>query len=222
MSQLADDWISRYAKRGALWIHDGNPSRPHALLTSGKHSNGFFNSELVMEDPLLLDEACFNMAKLLEQGGVDLKKVDRVVGPAMGAITLAHDIARHIGIARGHTCLRAYTEKETEGERKVMSFKKTAIRPGESVLAVEDVITTGGSVDLTAAAVNKAGGVVVPIVGVLVNRSGLKTESGRKLVALIDRPMPMWIPEECPLCKQGSLALRPKGKENWSRLNATY
>ena len=87
---------------------------------------------------------------------------------------------------------------------------------------VEDVLTTGGSVDLTAEAVTNAGGVVLPFVIILVNRSGLTEVNGKKIVALIDRPMPMWTPDECPLCKQGSEALRPKGTENWDRLNAEY
>lgn len=221
MLRSADSWISQYQQKGALWIHDGNPQRPHALLTSGKHSNGFFNSELVMEDSILLDEACFDLVKLLEREDLVLNDVDRVVGPAMGAITLAHDISRHIGRARDRFCLRAYTEKEPAGNSFVMQFKKTKIRPGERILAVEDVLTTGGSVNLTADAVELDGGTVLPFVAVLVNRSGLTEASGKKIVALIDRPMPMWVADECPLCKEGSEAIRPKGTENWGRLNAT-
>lgn len=222
MLRSADGWISQYQQKGALWIHDGNPQRPHALLTSGKHSNGFFNSELVMEDSFLLDEACFDLVKILEREGVTLNDVDRVVGPAMGAITLAHDISRHIGRVRDRFCLRAYTEKETDGDEKLMVFKKTTIRADERILAAEDVLTTGGSVDLTTTAVTNAGGIVLPFVVVLVNRSGLTEASGKKIVALIDRPMPMWVADECPLCKEGSEAIRPKGTENWGRLNATY
>lgn len=222
MLRSADGWISQYQQKGALWIHDGNPQRPHALLTSGKHSNGFFNSELVMEDSLLLDEACFDLVKLLEREGVTLNDVDRVVGPAMGAITLAHDVSRHIGRVRDRFCLRAYTENEPAGNSFVMAFKKTKIRSGERVLPVEDVLTTGGSVNLTADAVELDGGVILPFVAVLVNRSGLSDASGKKIVALIDRQMPMWEPDDCPLCKEGSEAIRPKGAENWARLNATY
>jgi len=222
MSQLRDDWVSRYADRGALWFHDGNTVRPHALLTSGKHSSGFFNSERVMEDPLLLDRACNNLLYLLKQGGFDLEVVDRVAGPALGAITPAHDLARHIGFARDRPCLRAYAEKDPERGPKAMVFKRTAIRPGEQILLVEDVLTTGVSTEETAMAVVRAGGIVMPFVGVLVNRSGLTEVGDKQIVALIDHPMPMWKAEECPLCKQGSEPLRPKGAENWARLNAQY
>ncbi len=222
MLRTSDDWINQYQKKGALWLHDGNSKRPHALLTSGNHSSGFFNSELVMEDSLILDDACSDLVELLRQHGLILNDVDRVVGPAMGAITLAHDISRHIGRDRGRFCLRAYTEKETDGDSKLMVFRKTMIRPGERVLPAEDVLTTGGSVDLTATAVTNVGGIVLSFVAVLVNRSGLTEVKGKKIVALIDRPMPMWTPDQCPLCQEGSEAIRPKGVENWNRLNAAY
>jgi orotate phosphoribosyltransferase len=226
----SNQWIKRYEERGALWIHDGHPQRPHALLTSGKHSDGFFNSELVMEDPVLLDEACDQLAKLYEsyvfsQFGI-LVMLDtlpgRVVGPAMGAITLAHDMARHISMRQGFPCLRAYVEKEGEGKNKKMVFKRASIRPGERVLLVEDVLTSGESVELAADAVVRAGGVVLSYVAVLVNRSGLAEVNGKKIVALIDRPMHNWDPDECPLCAAGSEAIRPKELDNWARLNARY
>ena len=220
--RTAGAWIVEYERRGALWLHDKNPKRPHALLTAGDHSSGFFNSELVMEDSTLLDEACFDLVQLLRESGVNLDEVDRVVGPAMGAITLAHDLSRLIAKQRRLPCLRAYTEKDTDGGNKLMVFKKTAIHPGERILAAEDVLTTGESVDLTTTAVVKAGGIVLPFVAVLVNRSGLTEVGGKKIVALIDRPMPKWAPDECPLCQAGSEAIRPKGKENWARLNAEY
>ncbi|MFA6314901.1 MAG: phosphoribosyltransferase family protein [Candidatus Paceibacterota bacterium] len=222
MMRSTEDWISQYQEKGAFWLHDGNPKRPHALLTRGKHSSGFFDSELVMEDSILLDEATSDLVLLLQKRDINLNNVDRVLGPSMGAITLAHDISRHIG----HNCfnhvLRAYAEKETNGNSKTMVFKRTVIRTGEHVLVVDDVLTTGDSVGLTVTAVINAGGIVMPFIAVLVNRSGLKEVDGRKIIALIDHSMPKWMPVECPLCKEGSEAIRPKEMENWARLNASY
>ncbi len=222
MFRTKDGWVQEYQRKGALWIHDENPKRPHALLTSGGHSSGFFNSELVAEDTLIHDEACRDLVYLLGEHGLNAKDVDRVVGPAMGAITMADGVSRHVGRADSRSCLRAYTEKETGGDGKLMVFKRTTIHPGERVLFVEDVLTTGGSVELSVAAVAVAGGIALPFVAVLVNRSGLKEVNGKKIVALIDRPMPTWFPskEKCPLCEQGSEAIRPKTPvENWQRLN---
>jgi len=223
MVRTESDWIKAYQKKGALWIHDGNPKRPHALLASGNHSSGFFNSEIVMEHPHSLNQAASDLVELLVDNRHHPRDIDRVVGPAMGAITLAHDVARQINLRSGRQCLRAYTEKDGEGESKRMVFKRTAIQLGEFVLLVEDVLTTGGSVDLTAAAVINAGGRVAPFVAVIVNRSGLKEMGGKKILSLIDHSMPMWTPsEECPLCKNGSEAVRPKNTVSWERLNATY
>ena len=219
MKRTMNGWIDKYKEMGALWIHSGNPKQPHALLTSGNHSDGFFNSGLVTADPLVLNEATMNLAeKLLDAGMLKFifSKIHWVVGPAMGAITLAHDLARHFG------CLTAFTEKADGEGVKTMVLKRATLKPGECVLPAEDVLTTGGSVELTAKAIVDAGGQVFPFVAVLVNRSGLTEVGGKKIVALIDRPMPMWTPDECPLCKAGSEAIRAKGSENWARLKATY
>lgn len=253
MIRTQDGWIRCYEEKGALWIHDGNVKRPHALLTSGKHSNGFFNSGIVGEDPEVIEQACEDLSGCLILEGFDEATPDRVVGPAMGAITLAHGIAAAISMIRRRfmapNCLCAFAEKMvmyrvisqqsgTESiveadklaqgdlivvvEKPKMVFRRTTVKPGEKVLLCEDVLTTGSSVDVTAQAVTAMGGIVLPYVAVLVNRSGLTEVSGKQIVALIDRPMPTWTPDECPLCKQGSEAIRPKGKENWARLNAKY
>lgn len=223
MRLTEQEWIQQFHHRGALWIHDGNPKRPHALLTSGMHSSGFFNSGIVMEDPVMLDEIARGLMLLLVKQGFDTDSVFRVIGPAMGAITLANDLARHLSMDRDISCLSGFVEKaEKDGEPKHMVLTRTKVNPGDHILLVEDVLTTGGSVELTAKAVNDAGGIVVPFVAVIVNRSGLAEVGGRKIVALIDHPMPTWKPEECPLCASGSEAIRPKGTESWSRLNAAY
>ncbi|MCE9643666.1 hypothetical protein K8Q93_00215 [Candidatus Parcubacteria bacterium] len=216
-------WIAQYQQMNALWMHDGNPKRPHALLTSGQHSGGFFNSSLVMEDPVVLDHAAIELVTSLAKAGLVLSEVDRVVGPAMGAITLAHDVCRHISYMTGRHCLCAYAEKIGEGKDKEMRFNRTVIRPDEKILLVEDVVTTGSSLALVAEAVTVKGGEVLPFDAALVNRSGLKMNGERTIVSLIDRHLPSWLPEDCPLCTQGSVAIPPKKPvENWVRLNATY
>lgn len=215
-------WIEEFQKKGAYWLHDGNAKRPHALLTFGTHSGGFFNGGLVIEDSFLLDYACGDLVELLEQQGVKISKIDRVVGPALGAITIAHDVARHIRKKSGRPCLSSYTEKGTESSHGRILFKRSSIKPGETVLLVEDVLTTGGSVEETSIAVTSAGGIVLPFVLVLMNRSGLHEAHGKKIIALVDQHMPNWEPRKCPLCAKGSEAIRPKGTENWARLNAVY
>jgi orotate phosphoribosyltransferase len=216
-----DYWISQYKQKDALWMHDGNPKRPHALLTSGKHSNGFFNSRLVIPDEALLCDAASDLLELFALRGGNVAEVEAVVGPQTGATKLAELISKQLPNV---DCFFASPAKcEVEG-RKSMTFsgEELVLLPGKLVLLCEDVLTTGGSVGLTTAAVFYASGFTLPFVLALVNRSGLKEVNDRKIVALIDRPMPMWMAEECPLCQQGSEAIRPKGPQEWARLNAKY
>jgi orotate phosphoribosyltransferase len=214
-------WISQYKKKSAFWIHDGNPKRPHALLTSGKHSNGFFNSRLVIPDEALLRDAASDLLELFAWKDGNVSMVEGVVGPQTGATKLAELVS---GQLPSINCFWASPSKWNTNGVKAMVFsnEELAILPGKLILLCEDVLTTGGSVDLTATAVANAGGIVLPFVLALVNRSGLTEASGKKILALIDRAMPMWTPDECPLCKAGSEAIRPKGPQEWARLNANY
>lgn len=220
MNRNENRWIKLYKQLEALWLHGGNPQQPHIRLTSGMHSSGFFNSGLIAEHPRILDEATQDLVCLLKQFDPEFNPilVDRVVGPAMGAITLAHDIARCLNGVRSNKCRSAYTEKE--GDKMV--FKRTTIRPGEHVLVCEDVITTGYSAQKTMEAVTTAGGIVLPYVLTLVNRSEHEFICGNRIIALINKPMPIWFERECPLCAAGSEAIRPKVDGNWQRLTATY
>ncbi len=215
---LANEWISLYKSHSALWVHDGKISRPHALLTSGLHSNGFCNSEKVLENPELTNKALRDIAYLLMDAGADLSVVDRVVGPAIGAITIAHDMARQITRCRtDRPCLRAYTEKAPGGG---MVFNRTIIEPGERILLVEDVLTTGKSVREARDAVTASDGIPLPYMVVLLNRSGLQEVHGMQIVSLIELQFETWEPENCPLCADGSLAIKPKQADNWALLNA--
>jgi orotate phosphoribosyltransferase len=217
-------WIDAYQNCGALWVHDGSPKRPHALLTSGMHSNGFFNSSIVSEDPALIIEASFDLARIVA-GEINIDLLTYVIGPSMGAVVLAHCVASDFQRRTRELCKSSFTEKvEQPDGTTAMVLKRSTLKEGaDEVLVVEDVLTTGGSIEKTIEAVSQAGGHVAPVVAVLVNRSGLThVRGGRKIVSLIDQSMPMWLASECPLCKRGSEAIRPKGTGNWAQLNASY
>lgn len=211
------DWMETYRNHQALWVHGGDPKKPHVVLSAGEHSSGFFNSVRVTENSRLANFAASDLVEKLRREGLDPNNIDRVVGPAMGAITLAHDISRHIGRVDGRACLSGYAEKIGEGANKTMVFKKTILGKSERLLYAEDVLTTGSSVQLMDDPVRQAGAIILPWIAVLVNRSGLKEVGGKKIVALIDHPMPKWQADACPLCAQGSEAI--PAKDNWSRLN---
>lgn len=213
-----DHWKTQFQNMGALWIHDQNPRRPHALLTSGNHSNGFFNASLVTVDTSVLIHGC---QTLLSQLGGEMHDNDQplpemVVGSALGAITIAYELARTLSVMTG------FTEKigdDDEGNR-IMNLKRVPLEPGTTVLCCEDVLTTGTTTLGTFKAIEDMGGSLLPYLLVLVNRSGKTELAGRKILSLIEEEMPIWKPDECPLCAQGSEAIRPKG--NWDKLTAEY
>lgn len=212
-------WATRFGHQGALWMHDGNVKRPHALLTSGKHSSGFFNGEVVMRDPVQLDQIARDLIEKLEFANrFDTDPVEYVAGPALGAITLAHDLARVIRLKHDNGCDRTFAEKDGDA----MVFNRTPPRAGSLVLTCEDTVTTAKSLRAVHQAITARGAHIAPYALMILNRSGLTEVDGVKLVSLVSRELPIWEPDDCPLCKQGSEALKPKVAGNWNRLTATY
>ncbi len=212
-----NEWIERFTGMGAFWFHDGNPSRPHALLTSGNHSHGFFDGSKVIEDPKILAQAMYDLYIKIQNQGGDINNTANpwVIGSALGAIDLSFQLGQLLD------CRRGFTEPVIgEDGKKTMKLKRFDILPGSNALVVEDVFTTGETTRQTITALEEKGIVIWPIIGVLVNRSGENCLNGRQVVALIDRPMPIWSAEDCPLCRQGSEAIRPKA--NWTQLTAQY
>ena len=202
---MTTNWKKTFEDYGAIWIHNGSPDQPHALLTSGLHSDGFVNCTFVTQHPKILQSAVSEGLKDALSG----TNAEWVIGSAFGAITLAHAIAYHIGARAG------FTEKDGE----LMKLSRFEVSPENRVLVVEDTITTGGSTKKTIEGI-KAAGVedsrILPYIVSLVNRSGKDDLNGRKIRALLTLNIHAWTPAECPLCKMGSQAVRPKG--NWQVL----
>lgn len=219
MNRYQTDYVEILKNKGAFWTHDGNVKRPHPILKGNDHSDAFWQTQFVV-DPDFINDMMNDLLQLVTENGLEINYVSRVVAATKGAITFSHDLARLITNrrvrARIPPCLLAYAD----GELSKMVFKGTTVRPGESMLICGDVITTGGSVARAIQAVIEAGGVVLPFVAMLVNRSGLSEVDGRKIVALIDQPAQKWTAEDCPLCQAGSKAIRPDEKGNWALLNA--
>jgi orotate phosphoribosyltransferase len=221
MNCTEEKWIDRYKEKGALWIHSGKKQDPHALLTSGLHSSGYFNSRLVTEDSFLLREAAADLLENLELAGYKHQNIEVVAGPATGATKLAEAIAVQISAwLRSDISFISPTKQESElGRKMVLSDEDKQLVCDQVVLICEDVITTATSVMEVAKAVQSEGGLVIRAVVSLVNRSGLdELPNGYEIISLIDQPMPLWNPEKrgCPLCAMGSKAISPK--DNWALL----
>ena len=96
----------------------------------------------------------------------------------------------------------------TAGGRSHSLRRGFRIEPGEKAYVVEDVVTTGGSTRETMDVVTQAGGIVIAA-GSLIDRSGGRTDLGVPRAALAVLDVPAFPPEECPLCKTGSQAIKP-------------
>jgi orotate phosphoribosyltransferase len=179
--------LARYEKRGALL-------RGHFRLTSGLHSDIYLQSALVLQHP--------EDAAALGEGlaaPFRTERVQAVLAPAIGGILVAHEVARALGI-------RALF---TERENGVMQLRRGfTLSPGERCLVVEDVITTGGSTREVVQCVEAHGGSVVGV-GSLIDRSGGAAAFPVRRVALATVTAATYPPDACPLCKAGSLAVKP-------------
>ncbi len=166
----------------------------HFRLTSGKHSDRYFQCAQVLQYPEYCSLLCQELA-----GRFKDMEVETVIGPAMGGILVSYELARALGVR----------SLFAEREKGVMTLRRGfSIKPGEKVLVAEDVITTGGSVREVIELVKNCGGEVVAV-GVLVDRSGGKVDLGLRTEALLTTTVATYQPEECPLCKQGIPAVKP-------------
>lgn len=170
----------------------------HFRLTSGRHSSQYMQCAQVLQYPEYAAKLCADLAEKFAGTAIDL-----VVGPAMGGIIVAYEVGRALGVKTFFT----------EREQGVMSLRRGfTINPGEKVLVVEDVVTTGGSVKEVIDVVREKGGEVVGV-GVLVDRSNGKVDFGVKTEAILSMEIQSYDPEECPLCKQGLPVVKPGSRQ---------
>jgi len=126
-----------------------------------------------------------------------------VVGPALGGIIVAHEVARALGA-------RAIFAEREQGKLRLR--RGFAVEPGEPVLVVEDVLTTGGSAKETARLAQEMGGHLVGV-GALVDRSGGRIEMRVPCHALLTLDIPSYEAADCPLCQQGIALVKPGSRE---------
>lgn len=231
MAMPEDDRLLQVFKEiGALWVHDGHPNRPYALLTSDKVSNTFFNVSKIIEQPRLLEDIADDLIMKVRRsikGGNHDEQPDRfdpdgVLGPATGAITLAYVIASKFPHTRAW-----FTEPEGEGISKIMKLKRfEPYKPDMWVFVVEDIITTGGSADASVKAIldTDPNAHVYDWVGCIVNRSGhTTTPEGKTIVSLLEVNPKTWERGSNPFVANGGELVEPvRPKANWHVLNRSY
>ena len=166
----------------------------HFLLASGRHSPQFLDKFRVYEHPRLTERLCEGIVERVD------RPVDAVVGPAIGGIILAHEVARQLD-ARA-----LYAERDEN--RSGRSFRRgQVLHRGERVLLIDDILSTGGSMRETLDPVRAAGATPV-MAAVLVGRGG-ERELDFPFAALWTTQIPTYEPETCVLCGRGVALTKP-------------
>ncbi len=186
----------------------------HFKLSSGNHSQFYLQSAKVLEDPRTAAKLARALAAQIKENGVE---VDTICAPALGGLIAGYALASALGV-------RYIFAERVEGK---MSIRRGfEVFRGEKVLVCEDIITTGGSAMEAAAVVESLGGEIVAFAALanrgfcqrkgssIKQRSNCKLPQNKPLFALADFDFKMYTPDDCPLCKDGSLAIKPGSRGN--------
>jgi len=166
----------------------------HFLLASGLHSPVYWEKFRILQHPHLTEKLCRLIAQHFKG-----QKIDLVAGPTTGGIILAFETARQLGTRS------IFAEKEGE----VRVFRRDfEIAPGERVLIVDDILTTGSSLKETINAIDQRGGIVIGI-GVLVDRSDVNLDFNLPFFSCLRTPTTVYSPQECPLCAVNIPLVKP-------------
>ena len=186
----------------------------HFNLSSGNHSQFYLQSAKVLEDPKIAKLLADALAKEIKESALE---IDTVCAPALG------------GLIAGFALATALDKRSIFAERvdgKMTIRRGFEIKKGEKVLMCEDIITTGGSAMEAAKVVRELGGEIVAVAA-LANRGFCKRENSNvttkpncklpqdiPFFALADFTFDIYTPELCPLCKDGSQAIKPGSRGN--------
>jgi orotate phosphoribosyltransferase len=185
------DVLDRLREIGAL-------KRGHFQFSSGRHGDVYLEKFDLLRDPGATSDVCRGFVERFRD-----KAIDVVVGPTTGGILLAFETARQLGTAA------AYAERASGDQSGREIRRGTTFAPGSRMLVVDDILTTGGSVRETLAALTEHP-VDVVAVAVLVDRSGGEVEFGEvPLEALASQRIDSWLPDACPMCAAGEPIVKP-------------
>jgi orotate phosphoribosyltransferase len=183
----ADAILDRFRASGALL-------EGHFRLTSGLHSPGYLQSALVLQHPREAEACGAALANRVRALGAQV-----VLSPALGGIVIGQEVGRALGV-------RAIFAERQDGT--LMLRRGFTLSPGDKVVVIEDVVTTGGStketIDLA-----RASGAVVVAAGAIIDRSGGQQRIDVPFHALAVVSLPTYTAETCPLCLAGIPVVKP-------------
>jgi len=179
--------VEIFKKTGALL-------KGHFKLSSGLHSGDYLQCARVLQYPRYAEILC---GQLVEPFKDD--KITCVVGPALGGIVVSYEAAKALG-ARS-----IFTERK---EGKMVLRRGFEIKPDDRVLVVEDVITTGLSTKEVLEVVTSSGATIIGVASII-DRSGKNIDFGVKSSSVLKIDLPVFLDQDCPLCKKGIEITKP-------------
>ena len=170
----------------------------HFRLTSGLHAGQYMQCARLFQYADKASVLCKILADSFAKESIDV-----VAGPAVGAVQMAFEVSRHLGVKN------IFAER-VDG---TLAFRRGfSLEPGARVLVVEDTVTTGGTVRELMNVVQSLGGVVAGV-GAIVDRSGGQTQFGVPFRAAVTLSIPVYDPDDCPLCREGLAIVKPGSRQ---------
>lgn len=170
----------------------------HFILSSGLHSGNYLQCALALQYPADARQFGKAIAEALSQI-VDPSSIDTVASPAIGGLVVGYSVAEALNVRF------IWTERQS-GEMTVR--RGFTVRPGESILVVEDVITTGGSTRECIAALEENGATVIAAASIIDRSNGI-ADVGVPRISLVTMDVTTYDPAQCPMCARGDEAVKP-------------
>lgn len=170
----------------------------HFLLTSGRHSNQYFQCAKVLQHTKYATQICKIIADYFRG-----YEIDTIISPAIGGIVVGQEVARQLG--------KKFIFAEREDKNLILR-RGFEIKENEKVLICEDVVTTGGSVFEVIDIVKNNGAELVGV-GMIVDRSNGKVDFKVPQTSTLQMEVVSYAPDECPLCKEGTQAIKPGSRK---------
>ena len=187
-----DDVIELFKRTGALL-------EGHFVLSSGLHSAVYLQCALVLQHPAEAETLGQALAQKFHGKGIDT-----VASPAIGGLIIGHEVARALG--------GRFIWTERDGDGRMTLRRGFTVRPGENILVVEDVITTGGSTRETIEALTSVGALITSA-ATIIDRSAGRADVGVPLVALATLEVPSVTAAVCESCARGEIAIKPGSRK---------
>ena len=170
----------------------------HFLLTSGRHSDRYFQCAKVLQYPEYTEQLCSIIANHFKNF-----EIDTVISPAIGGLVVGQEVARQLN--------KRFIFAERENKNLTLR-RGFSLSEGEKVLVCEDVVTTGGSV-FEVIDIVKNNNAKIAGVGFIVDRSNGKVDFGFPQISVLKMEVVSYLPDECPLCKQSLEIVKPGSRK---------